>query len=113
MKDCPKRFSSLTIKELKVKLKKKKLPVSGTKIELCMRLMQKRNSSMVKIRNLVKRKCPPTSDSEFKFYVSLFCQNPQSMMAKEWIEKHNVTEVKINTYCKRLMKSKKKGKEYV
>lgn len=108
MKDCPKRFSSLTIKDLKIKLKKKGLPVSGTKIELCMRLMHKRNSSMVKIRNPVKRTCPPMSDSEFKFYVSLFCQNPQSEMAKEWIEKHNVSEAKIFTYCKGLMKRQKK-----
>lgn len=45
--------------------------------------------------------------SEYKFYMSLLCQKPNSPMAKSWINKHGILNKEIEKYCKILSKKSK------
>lgn len=105
MLKCPKRFLSLSIDQLKKKLKRKGLPVSGKKEELCQRLL---NPPTIKQKSSLPKLLKKTyTNSEFKFYISLLCNNPNSAMAKAWVNKYGITNDKIKQYCKQLPKKQK------
>jgi hypothetical protein len=44
------------------------------------------------------------NSSEYKFYMSLLCQKPNSQMAKSWIGNHGILDKQIKKYCKELTK---------
>ena len=44
----------------------------------------------------IKLPAPDESDPSYKFYVSLFRQNPMSQMAIRWLLEHNLGHIVIN-----------------
>lgn len=51
-----------------------------------------------------KKKNYVEGTSEYKFYMSLMCQKPNSQMAKSWINNHGITNKLLEKYCKELHK---------
>jgi hypothetical protein len=91
-----KKTGSWTMDELKKALKKRKLPVSGSKLELCKRLKAFKTKKRVtiqasvpkKIKMLVSKKNYNPYYPQKLYYVSLYKQNPASKLAANWIKYH-------------------------
>tara|TARA_B100001094_G_scaffold333430_1_gene412098 strand:- start:9231 stop:9599 length:369 start_codon:yes stop_codon:yes gene_type:complete len=96
-----KKAGSWTMEELKKALKKRKLSVSGTKLELCNRLKESttkkriqasvkppRPTPVVKEKLLVSKKNYDPYYPHKLFYVSLYKQKPNSKLAADWIKHH-------------------------
>ena len=99
-----KKAGSWTMEELKKALKKRNLPVSGTKMELCKRLKgfkpHKRTGMQASVKKpstipgptkekpiVAKKNYDPYYPQKL-FYVSLYKQNPNSKLAANWIKHH-------------------------
>ena len=96
-----------TIAELKEKLKKLGKPVSGSKAELLSRLGNVKIAS-IKSKQSKKPKIPINfnkiqSHPLAIFYITLYFQNPNSKMAKNWIKSQGLSHKDAKHFYNKIM----------
>ena len=96
-------MDKITKEKLQKLLRKKKLPVTGTKAELIKRLMkrkQPKRPASVPAAKTQKIRANKTFEAQKRFYLSLLIQNPKSKMAQQWYKDAAITPSEFKAYRK-------------
>ena len=91
-----KTINEWTVENLKKALKKRKLTVSGRKVDLFIRLKESYKTKRASIK--VSFKKINTSNSLFRFYASLYYQKPNSIMAFQELSKYGLSRSFLDSF---------------